>query len=61
MNYASAIIVVLNAKAYYIAFLEDGQYFLKDVQQKIYFLKWFCFICTGKLVFKDVVTIDIFE
>ena len=39
MNYASAIIVVLNAKTYYIAFLEDGQYFLKDVQQKIYFLK----------------------
>ena len=30
MSYASAIIVDINTKAYYIAFLEDGQYFLKD-------------------------------
>ena len=61
MNYASAIIVVINAKTYNIAFLKDGQCFLKDVQQKIYFLKWFCYICTGKLIFKNVVLIDIFE
>ena len=43
MSYASAIIVDINTKAYYIAFLEDGQYFLKDSTTENLLLKMILF------------------
>ena len=43
MSYASAIIVVINTKAYCIAFLEGGQYFLKDSATENLLLKMILF------------------